>query len=255
MKKTFLIITSIASAAASSASGATVLNEPFSYSDGSLVTVSGGAWSTHSGTTPGQVDVVEGKVNINRSETEDVNASITGGIEGTFYDTGTLTATFDINFTELPTAGGAYFTHFKDAGFGFRGRLFSTISGAAAGTFRLAIADTTSAFAPLPVDLSLNTPYSVTLALDVATGRSSFSVNGGSVVTATDTTSFLGVSAFALRQNSGEGTLTFDNLLVDASAAVVPEPSTALMLVGGLGMFGGLRRLRRVVRPGLAHLH
>jgi hypothetical protein len=222
-----------------------VLNEPFTYPDGALITVSGGLWGTHSGTIPGQVDVLAGVVNILGSETEDVNRSIAP--TGFFYNSGTLTSTFDIRFTALPTAAGTYFTHYKDATTGFRGRLFALTSGAAAGSFRLGIADTTTTVVPLAFDLSLNTTYTVTLSLDVTSGRSSFSVAGigeGATVTATDSTTPILAAAYALRQATGEGTLTFDNLVVDASVAAVPEPSAIVALISGAGVLAITRRRR-----------
>ncbi|MGB8168175.1 MAG: PEP-CTERM sorting domain-containing protein [Chthoniobacteraceae bacterium] len=226
------------------AQSAIVLDEPFTYADGSLITVSGGLWATHSGTTPGQVDVTGNKVNITSAETEDVNRFISGGA-GLFFNAGILTATFDATFSALPTAGGSYFAHFKDDGTSnFRGRVFATTTGAGSGLFRMGIADTTNTFVPFVLDLSLGTTYSVTLSLDVASGRSSLAINGGTPVAATDATSALNVSTFALRQSTGEGTLALDNLVVDASTPAVPEPSTFVSLIGGVGMLMGFRRLR-----------
>lgn len=229
--------------AASTAQATIVLNETFTYSDGPLTSTSGGLWVSHSGTAL-QLDVSANKLNITTSESEDANTSITGGA-GLFYDAGILSATFDVTFSALPTATGAYFAHFKDAGNGFRSRLFATTTGATTGSFRLAIADIGSSTVPFALDLSLGVTYSITLALDVAVGRSSLSVNGGTPVVATDTpTSALPITSFAVRQASGEGTLTLDNLTVDASAPAVPEPTTLVSLAGGVGMLMGFRRLR-----------
>jgi hypothetical protein len=227
----------------SASNAATVFTENFTYADVSLVGAPGSPWATHSGTTPGQVNVVSGAVVITGSESEDVNANIAGGT-GFYYNTGTLTTTFDVTFTALPSGAGTYFLHYKDAtASGFRGRVFATTTGAASGSFRFAIADTTTTFAPVTTDLGLNTTYIVTLTLNAATGRSSLAINGGAAVTATDTTSQLNISTVALRQSSNEGTMTIDNIVVDASAAAVPEASTASLGIFLVGL--GLLRRRR----------
>jgi hypothetical protein len=227
----------------SASNAATVFTENFTYADVSLVGAPGSPWATHSGTTPGQVNVVSGAVVITGSESEDVNANIAGGT-GFYYNTGTLITTFDVTFTALPSGAGTYFLHYKDAtASGFRGRVFATTTGAASGSFRFAIADTTTTFAPVTTDLGLNTTYIVTLTLNAATGRSSLAINGGAAVTATDTTSQLNISTVALRQSSNEGTMTIDNIVVDASAAAVPEASTASLGIFLVGL--GLLRRRR----------
>jgi hypothetical protein len=113
------------------APAALVLNETFTYADGPLTQVSSGVWSNHSGTTPPHVDVVGNKVNLTQSEAEDVNALLNGSP----YTSGYLYASFIVNFSARPLNGvGTYFAHFKgDSGANLRGRVFATITGAAAG--------------------------------------------------------------------------------------------------------------------------
>jgi hypothetical protein len=173
-KRLLFAIFGIMSAAYSS-QAAVVLTEDFTYTDGALITVSSGAWATHSGATPGQVDVVSGVATITAAETEDVSKLFTGGA----LNTGILSATFDVSFTTLPTAAGTYFTHFKDATAGFTSRLFATTTGATAGSLRLAISNSTTTVAIDTTDLSLNTLYQVTLNLDLDTNASSFAVGAG----------------------------------------------------------------------------
>lgn len=57
--------------------GATLLHEAFNYPDGSLVSVAGGLWSTHSGIA-GQIGVLSGRLDLRMPETEDVNVLFPG---------------------------------------------------------------------------------------------------------------------------------------------------------------------------------
>lgn len=215
--------------------GAVVLTEDFTYPDGALITVSSGAWATHSGTTPGQVEVVSGAATITGAESEDVNKLFTGG----GLNTGMLSATFDVTFTALPTGTGTYFTHYKNATTGFTGRLFATTTGAATGFFRLAISNSTNTVAADLSDLSLDTLYQVTLNLDLDTNVSSFAIGAGPTVTATDAALDLEINSFALRQSANMGAVTVDNIIVNYT---IPEPTTTLL--GALGCLVLLRRRR-----------
>jgi hypothetical protein len=248
MKKCTPFALILLSLSANAAFAVTVFTENFSYPDGVLVGAAGSPWATHSG-TPNQVSVASGAAVLASSGSEDVNAPIAPA--GLFYNSGTLTATFDATFSVLPNATGAYFAHFKDSATGFRSRVFATTTGATTG-FRLGIADVTNAVASavfIPTDLSLNTTYMLTLTLDVATGRSSLTVAGAGSATATDLTGTpaaltpINASAFALRQGGTLGTVAIDNISVDASVAAVPEASTSLL--GLMAGFGLIRRRRR----------
>src|SRR5215218_2735758 len=117
--------------------GAIIFSDTFTYPDGALITVGAPTWTTHSGTA-GQVNVTSNQVFLTEGESEDVNAVIAGGP----YSTGTLYAGLDFNFSALPSLNGGHFFHFKDATTsGFRGRVFATQAGAAAGTLRIGIAN------------------------------------------------------------------------------------------------------------------
>jgi hypothetical protein len=63
--------------ALTTSNAALLLYEPFNYADGPLVTVSGGTWTTHSGTN-GQIGVISGRVDLRVPDTEDVNALVLG---------------------------------------------------------------------------------------------------------------------------------------------------------------------------------
>jgi len=74
-KVVFCISTFLLSATLSGA--ALLLNEPFTYSDGPLVTVSTNLWVHHSGTA-NEVTVTSGRVYLDAANTEDVNRPIPG---------------------------------------------------------------------------------------------------------------------------------------------------------------------------------
>ena len=163
-----------------------------------------------------------------------------------------MTARTEVNFSALPVGAGAYFFHFKDSSSGFRGRVYATVNGSAAGSFRLGIANSSnSVFTSLATDLVLGTPYTISLSLNVVTGVAGLSINGCAITLASDPTDLaqpIVVEAIAFRQSlansNGMGSLTADNLTVDATvpAVAVPEASSVvLMLVGGLGL---MRRRR-----------
>lgn len=235
MKMTpFAFLTAVALAtSASTAVAATVLSENFTYADGSLVGATGSPWASTSGTA-GQVNVTSNVLNITGTESQDVNASLSGSP----YSTGELIATFDVNFTVLPT-GSTYFAHFLNSNTVFRTKVFSTTTGATAGNFLIGITNNTNTLAvTVPTNLSLNTTYSITMSFDLNGLTSSLAVNGGTEVTASDTIPSVPINGFGFRQSTGIGTMTIDNLVVTH----VPEPSAALL--GGLSLLGLLRRRR-----------
>ena len=103
---------------------ALLLNDSFSYPDGPLVTAAGSPWTTYSGSVPGQVKVVSGRMFLSKANTEDVHALLAGqpyaATPGTI-----LYVSFKINYTNLPSSAGSYFAEFKDGGTGFRARIFA----------------------------------------------------------------------------------------------------------------------------------
>jgi hypothetical protein len=72
MKKLFLTLGAVGVLALTS-QATLILNETFSYTDGSITANSGGVWTNHSGTA-GQVDVTSGVVNVSQLESEDISA-------------------------------------------------------------------------------------------------------------------------------------------------------------------------------------
>jgi hypothetical protein len=213
-----------------------VLGDDFSYPDGSVVTNSGFFWNTHSGAT-GQLQVVNGRLELLSSQTEDVNAYLTnfpyapsGGY--VFY------ARFIVNYASLPTASGVgeYFAHFKSFGTDFRARVFGTTNGAAPGTYRLGIANGGFVTAVFPQDLQTNQDYVVITRYNVATANdSALWVNPVSEssphVTASDITTPVTIYSYAFRENTGIGALRVDDLKIGSTFSQVltnlapaPEP-------------------------------
>lgn len=212
---------------------ALLLYEPFSYTNGALVTVSTGAWTTHSGTS-GQMEVTAGRVDMRVPETEDVNALVPGQ-PYTGASSTVLYASFTVNFSTLPSPGGQYFAHFKGSGLSnFRAKVFALTGGAGAGQYRLGIgnAAVSDASATNAVNLSLNTNYRVYVRYVLSTGVATLWVDPDSEaspsVTGTDTTSGATLTSFALRQDSGIGVIAFDDLRIGTSFADVYAGATII---------------------------
>ncbi len=222
--------------------GAAWLSEPFSYADGAVIDVSGGTWATHSGTA-GEADVTAGALHLTENETEDVNVALPGGP----LSDGNLYASFSVSLAALPSGDGNYFMHLKGSGnTGFRAKVFATTAGAAAGSFRLGIANGANGTPDtvLPVDLGLDTEYQVVMRYDLAGASSMLWIDpaledDASGMAATDATSASTVSAIAFRQSTssgnGMGDLLVDNLRVGASFSdVMPVPEPGGLLAFGL---------------------
>jgi endonuclease/exonuclease/phosphatase family metal-dependent hydrolase len=151
----------------------------------------------------------------------------------------------------LPGSTGTYFCHFKDSGFGYRPKVFATLSGAAGGRLRLGISN--SANSPdqvFPQDLLLNTDYQVVIRYVISTRTGTLWVDPTSLsdtsVTAGDSGSLISVTSFALRQssaNDGMGDLEVDNVVVGTTFDDVLTPSQAPVIttqpVDQAGFAGG----------------
>ncbi len=222
MKNTFLIL--LATLVMAGTSHATLIfDESFDYPDGPLVSGSGGVWLHHSGNTPDEVQVADGKITVTFHNTEDVNRPLNDT-----YTEGTLYASFVVNFSELPGSSGSYFAHFNSSS--FKGRIFATTAGAADGQFRVGVANGDSnPDAVVPTDLSLGQDYLLVLRMDVNPVASTLWLNPNSEgalndrADATDDTDAAGISAFAFREASGMGTMTVDNLKVGTAFSDVAE--------------------------------
>jgi endonuclease/exonuclease/phosphatase family metal-dependent hydrolase len=118
----------------------------------------------------------------------------------------------------LPSPGGSYFAEFKSGGLGFRGRIFSQTAGAAAGAFRVGIANGgSSPTAVYGADLCTNTDYTLVMRLVVSNVESTLWVNPtaetDASVTATDETSAPDITCYGFREDGASGTI--GNFFVD----------------------------------------
>src|SRR5882724_8698069 len=155
--KTFLSLL-ILCAACTSANAAIILSDNFTYTNGVLTNASAGKWRHTSGGTD-EVNVDTGRVELTRSETEDVAASL--AVSYAASGGATLYSKFTV-FVFSPPAGanGNYFAHLD--GGSARARVFAVTNGAAVGKFRLGIANAATTTTNIwPVDLNTNQTYTV----------------------------------------------------------------------------------------------
>jgi hypothetical protein len=207
-----------------------ILQDDFTYSDGVTMTVSGGKWARHSGTADNSF-VAGGKLEVFATRGDDINSAFTGAPSTTVY------ASFLVKCTSLPSAGGAYFAHFKDNGTSnFRGRTWALApAGTAPGGWRLGItAAGNSPISVYPLDLATNVDYRVTISYDTVNFLGTLWVDPvvetDQNVQTTDSTAALTLSTFAFRQASGQGSLTVDDFYVANTFAEAnvgtPKPAT-----------------------------
>jgi endonuclease/exonuclease/phosphatase family metal-dependent hydrolase len=211
-----------------------LLNDSFDYPDGALVTVSTNVWAHHSGSVTGEVAVASGRVWLNEANTEDVHALLAGQPYPASGATNIFYAGFMVKFTTLPNAGGAYFAHFKDAGTGFRARIWALTGGAAPGKFRLGISSTSGSVISVtnPGDLSLNTDYAVVTRLvnsnSVGTLWIDPAAETDAGISTSEGSSAFAVAGYAFRENTGEGVLSLDGLKIGTTFAEVAGSESAL---------------------------
>jgi len=225
-----LLCVSVASMSVS-ASAQILASDSFSYTG--ALTANG--WAAHSGAGAKQI-LSNGSVatlNQGAGSGEDVNLAFPA-----LTATDTVFASFTLNVPSgtpvTPPAAGLYFTHFKDAAFGFRART-GVVAPSAGGDFRLAIhADNAnlSLGASWPNDQLFNTDYKVVISWDAATGQSQMWIDP-TVVTdpsISHTGTLIGtiISQFALRQASEyTGFMNIDDVVVGRTFAdVVGTPGS-----------------------------
>jgi hypothetical protein len=199
----------------------TLLDEGFDYdSSGAIVSVSDGFWQTHSG-TPGQMQVGSGQVTVTDNNSEDVNAPLIGQPYSASSKQ-VLYSSFTLNYNGLPPATNTYFAHFKDnTTSGFYGRVYASTINAGSGFYRLGIGNQSAANYPAQIaqDLSPGVNYTVVTRLVLSNGVCTIWINptDESSPGMTDNTAAGApspITSYAIRENTGEGTLNIDNLKV-----------------------------------------
>jgi hypothetical protein len=209
-------------ALAANVSAEPLVRDGFDYGDGPLVEVSSGLWRHHSGSTTGEVSVINGAVQLTQAATEDVNLPWT---PTPTTNNSTWYARFTVQFSEPPKgASGGYFAHFKDGGNGFRCRVFGTTNGAAPGCLRLGLSNGANTATNLAAtDLALWTTHTILCRYDAGSGVSALWVDPANVpgepVVAGDVVKPVTPTAFALRQSDGIGTLVVDDLQLATTLA------------------------------------
>ena len=203
-----------------------VLDESFSYDDGPIVVQAADTWKNHSGTSE-QAEVADGQLVLTQANSEDFHAKLAGG-PYMKNSGGTMYASFDVEFTELPSGGGSYFAHFRDDGFGYRARIVAQSTGAEGGAFRIGVTSKGKAStAVVDNDLHLDTVYKVVIAMSLADASTTLWIDpeedasGG--VTTTDNGSAVDVTGFAFRQAKNIGAMLVDNLIVGTSLSDVTD--------------------------------
>jgi hypothetical protein len=208
--------------------------DDFDRPDGPLA--GDGGWLSHSGTLQ-ETQITNNQVRLSSSQSEDVSTEPSGA-PFTPSAGHVLYSSFTVNFSQLPTASGGYFAHFKDDSLGFRGRVYASTANAAAGSFRLGIANNAAAIAAnseWPANLSTGSTYTVVTRYNVGTGVSTLWVDPTSEstagVTAPDVPSSITVWYYAFRQTAGIGTLHVDDLKVGGAFASVFTSRPRLQIV------------------------
>jgi hypothetical protein len=204
-----------------------VFNDHFDYANGAITSGSLGLWQNYSGPA-GEAIVTNGQLRVSRSFDEDVSARLIGAPYAT-NSTTVLYSRFKVNFTTLPTAIGNYFALFKDDTISRQvGRVWASTANAASG-YRLGIGNANTAAAAsgqFPLDLVLGETNTVVTRLVLSNGLATIWINPTSEtspsVTASDAvTNLVAVTAFAFRQDSSEGIMWVDDLVVATSFAAV----------------------------------
>ena len=256
------------------AQGATFMSDTFSYPDGDLTiydgtgtNVSGGKWQPHSGLNfPISIGVASGQavVKSGNPASEDANrlaANASGPQVMVLGDKWYYAAVITVNDERAdPNVGlnNDYFMHFKDDGFGFRGRAYIDDPADPNNDFTIGLSASSGGQAVAwPVDLNFGQTYKIAVSYEFNTGTTNLWVDPVNEASAfiTDTNvagAATDIESLALRQDfsSGGGDHEilvdsvaigddFDSVFLNSmNGSNIPEPASiglAVMAVAGIG--------------------
>jgi hypothetical protein len=227
-----------------------VFSDDFAYTNfvqpNALYLAEGSPWSTIPPGTAFQVQVTNGLAYLNHTNTEDLGASLTNG---PYFSSNAVVfyTSFTVNFSFLPSPSGNYFEHLKSSAsdtVNFRARVFANTANAAAGKFRLGIANNSAAISgQFPQDLDTNTTYTVVTRFNSGTGETVLWVNpvseGSTYVAATDASATGTIGGVALREDTGMGDLAMGPLKIGTSFSDVLTVTVPTAEPLQIGLAGG----------------
>lgn len=230
-------------AMAATGSAGIIFSDGFNYGIGpaDIVGAPGSYWAE---TAPASVPTMiytNDQLRISFQANQDINAPLQDAPYASGGPVAALYSSFTIRFVALPTAVGTYIAHFRDvSGLGFRGRVFVSTTNAAAGHYRIGIANaasTTRAAWQIPADLSLNTAYFIVFRFNIGTGETYLwlhpALETSPGVAATDFATHTDVAGFSFRQNAGIGAVAVDDVKVGTSFSDVVPPALMITVVAG----------------------
>jgi hypothetical protein len=236
--------------------GETLLDEPFTYEDGLLATVSGGLWTEYSGS--GGENIVSNQLSLDDNGSGDDGRSFAVTTSGSVFTSFTIR----VSPSDPPTSAGTtgYFFALRpqspdDPNFNYYNRMVVyRPPGSTTGSYTLAFAaqnNSDQVYTDWATELAMGNTYTIVTALDLATGNATLWVNpvdfssinisslGEGVIPSIESVIFR-VSA------TSNGDKVIDDLKIGTAftdVAPVPEPGIAALFVCGLGvMLFGTRR-------------
>lgn len=233
-----------------------LLQDQFTYTSFTLANAiygaTGSPWQTVSGTAY-EVQSTNGWAYLTAALGEDVGAPLTNsaGIFPGFTnypasDGVVFYSSFTLKVTELPAGEGDYFAHLKNSynGTTFRAKVFVSTNGAAAGSYRIGVANQATAGIYYPLDCSLNTDYLIVTRYNSPIGETALWVNpiaeSVSYVIGTDALQTSSIGGYGLRQSSGIGSLQISNLVVSTSFPTLPViPESGPIKITDISVSGG----------------